>query len=326
MDPIRNETDFDRLFDASRLMAVVDAWVERGLFADLAEGGAKRLEDLEGDERALRITARMLANRGLLVRRGDLWALSSAGEGLYESGVLGEEGAFSIYRKLPQLSEVIAEGGPVVDEEGRPQATTIGVTPEDPERTRSFLHMLHRRCEVSARATAEWIDEVASASAHILDLGGGHGRYGRELVELGHRATLFDLPVCVEVARDLNGEALDYLEGDFFEDDLGGPYDVVLASNIVHGLSERENLRLMRRIADVLAPQGMVVLKDMFLDEFGLWPPTAVHFGLLMLMYTDGGDSYSLERVNQWFEKVGLVPRKPMVFEGYALVSATKQD
>lgn len=326
MITIGSEADLDKLRRTTWLAGVIDSWVEQGLFDEVASRSECRLDDLPGDERALRITARILANAGLLVRRGDQWALSATGARLHEEGALGDERPMRWLRDLSRLDAVLTEGGPVANEAGQRQGSDIGVKRDDPEETRQFLQMLYRRSASSAKQTARWIDDTIDDDCHALDLGGGHGRYGRELVELGHRATLFDFPVSVDVARDLHGEQLQYTEGDFFADDLGGPYDVVLASNIVHGLSQEQNKTLMERLANVLAPGGIVVLKDMFLDEFGLWPDRAAYFGLMMLMYTDRGDSYPLTAAHEWLEKAGLVVREPVIFEGFSLVVGQRSE
>ena len=312
----------DRLYRSARLMAVIDGWATRGVFQKLADGGGQSLSDLPGDERALRITARILANAGLLVRHGEKWALSAAAAQLQSDGAFTSAHGASSFGNLVQMPDILKKGGPVVDESGESRSSTIGVYPDNPDKTGSFLRMLYRRSESSAKETAHWIDDGVDSSSSILDLGGGHGRYGRELVRLGHDATLFDLPLCIDVARDIHGDKLAYRGGDFFTDDLGGPYDVVFASNIVHGLAGEKNHRLIQRAADVLAPGGIVVLKDMFLDEFGLWPPRAVHFGLTMLMHTDEGDSYSLTEANTWFKQAGLTPLEPVIFDGFSLLSA----
>lgn len=317
--PIRTEGDLDDAVTAARLAAVVNAWASRGLFEQLAQSAPRRLDELSGDNRALRVTARILAHAGLLVRRGDEWALSSAGARLCEEGVLGSERDVEYFRQLGRLDELLEEGGPLTDGDGEDDGSKIGAHPDDSERTRRFQQMLYRRSAASARATASWSDRDFDEPAKILDLGGGHGRYGIELVERGHDVTLFDLPVSIEAARLMHGDRLEYIEGDFFEDDLGGPYDAVLASNIVHGLSDDQNCRLVERVADALAPGGRFVVKDMFFDEFETWPSSAVYFGLTMLMYTEGGDTYKLDRVHQWFKRAGLQPRDPVVFESFAL-------
>lgn len=320
MITIGSEADLDGIRRTMWLAGVIDSWAERGLFDELASQTECRLRELPGDERALRITARILANAGLLVRRGEQWALSATGARLHEEGALGDERPMRWLRDLSRLDSVLSDGGPVMDDEGEQKVSDIGVHRGEPEKTRQFLEMLYRRSATSARQTAHWIDDTIDDNSRVLDLGGGHGRYGRELVEAGHQTTLFDFPVSVDVARNLHGEQLDYIEGDFFSDDLGGPYDVVLASNIVHGLSQDQNKTLLKRISKVLNPGGVVVLKDMFLDEFGLWPDRAAYFGLLMLMYTDRGDSYSLKEAHRWLEEAGLIVREPVVFEGFSLV------
>lgn len=324
MNQIRNQSDLDRLFQSVRLMSVIVGWASQGLFEAMMEAESMALQELPGDDRALRVTARILANAGLLVRRGDEWALSPSGANLYDEGLLSDDHSLSVFQDLTQISDLLTDGGPVRDEDGEKQSSRIGVYPDDPERSREFLKVLHRRSESSAKETARWIDKIVGPNSRVLDLGGGHGRYGYELVELGHQATVFDFPLGVEVARELHGDTLECIEGDFLVDDLGGPYDVVLASNIIHGLSEKENQTLVVRIADALAPGGLLVIKDMFLDEFGLWPPGAVYFSMLMLMYTDEGDCYSLDIAQEWFRRAGLDVLDPVVFDGFALVVGQK--
>ena len=326
MKRIRSEGDLDELLASARLAAVVNAWADRGLFDELADGEPRTTAELSGDDRALRVTARMLVHTGLLVRRGDTWALSPEGAQLREDGVLSSLRDFQRFQNLGQLDQILERGGPIVDEDGESASTKIGAEPDDPQRTRHFQEMLYRRSARSARATARWIDRCVDGEARVLDLGGGHGRYGIELAERGHQTTLFDLPVAVDIAREMHGDDIDYIDGDFFEDDLGGLYDVVLASNIIHGLSADQNRRLFTRVADVLAPGGIFVIKDMFLDEFDAWPPSAVYFGLTMLMYTDGGDSYSFNEASQWFEEAGLEVEEPVIFERYSLAIGRRAD
>lgn len=319
MHKIRTEGDLDDTMVFARLAAVVNGWAARGLFDELADDAPKSPDDLPGDDRALRITARILAHAGLLARRADAWTLSPTGARLHDQGVLGSYRQLENFRQLGRLDEILEQGGPIVDDDGEDEATEIGAQPDDADQTREFQQMLYRRSAASARATAAWIDRDLDGPGRILDLGGGHGRYAIELTERGHDATIFDLPVSVGAARSMHGERLEYIEGDFFEDDLGGPYDAVLASNIVHGLSAEDNRRLIDRLSDVLAPGGALVVKDMFLDEFDAWPPAAVYFGLKMLLYTREGDTYSLDEIREWFDAAGLQAREPVVFESFSL-------
>ena len=133
----------------------------------------------------------------------------------------------------------------------------------------------------------------------MLDLGGGHGRYAHELVQRGLRATLYDRPVCVDLARERYGDTLGYRVGDFLGDDLGGPYDAALLSNIVHGLGTEEVAGLFRSLHSSLASGGLLALKDMFLDDLGAWPAPAAFFGLSMQLYTREGRSWTVGEVRE---------------------------
>lgn len=211
-------------------------------------------------------------------------------------------------RDLTRLVDVLRAGGPVRDDHGVSRATVGGVRPDDPEGSRAFLDMLYRGSERMALETFQWTRHLLpDGAAHVLDLGGGHGRYARTFADAGHRATLADLPMVVEIARDRHGEHLEYIEGNFLQKlDLGGPYDLVLLSNIVHGQSAQENAALVARLAEILRPGGVLVLKDMFLDDRERYPARAVFFGLTMLFYTEQGRSYSLSEAAGWFRAAGL--------------------
>ena len=325
MEPIRTAADIDHTFRHIRLAAVVCAWSNHGVFNALADGEARRLEELPGDPRALLVTARILGHAGLLVRRGERWALSPEGLQLQQSGALAQYESFDFFKDLSRVGEVLASGKPLNHEEGKRNPSNIGVNLEEKERSRRFLQMLYRRSEQSARLTARWVHDALGERGRVLDLGGGHGRYARELAELGHEATLFDFPMSIDLAKELHGDALRYIGGDFFEHDLGGGYDAIIASNIVHGLSPDRNITLLKRAAEALAPGGIVVLKDMFFDRLGMWPPSAAFFGLTMLMYTEAGDTYGLDEVDRWLVEAGLQPQEPVVYEGFSLAIGRKR-
>ena len=76
-------------------------------------------------------------------------------------------------------------------------------------------------------------------------------------------------------------------------DDLGGPYDLIMLSNIVHGLGPDEMESLFPRLRSALTPGGVVAIKDMFLDHTMARPESAAMFGLTMLLYTSAGRSHT---------------------------------
>ena len=232
------------------------------------------------------------------------WSLSPTGRTLQEDGSLSFPRSSGI-PELGCLPELIAEGGPLSDKSGKSLNTAIGVRNDDPKGAHGFMDMLHRRSAAAAAETARLLAERLP-DGHVLDLGGGHGRYAFEMLEAGLRATLFDQPVCIEYATERYGDRFPVIAGDFHQDDLGGPYDAVLGSNIVHGLGEAEIRALQARLRSVIRPGGMLVWKDMFLDDTGIGPSDAALFGLSMLIFTQNGRSYSVAEMGDWLFDAGF--------------------
>lgn len=322
---VKTESDLDLLVRHSKLLAVASAWHALGLWDELAgRDGPVELADLPGDARALAITAPILGNAGLLDGNGTTWALSAAAREMHARGELPTARNLVMFEDLARMPDVLRGGGPVRDAAGRPKLTSGGVEPHDRDATRAFLAMLHRRSAASAEDVARWLSPRLSAGAHVLDVGGGHGRYSEVLVKRGFRATLFDMPLVVELARERHGATIEYREGDFLRDGFGGPYDAALLSNIVHGESADDNADLTARLFEALAPGGTVVFKDMFIDEQGCGPDHAVAFGATMLYYTAKGRSYTVREVAAWCRAAGFEEPEWVSVDGFSLVFARK--
>lgn len=303
---IKTERDLDELWRGAQAHAVIAAWTAAGALAALSDGKPRRLEDLPGNPRALARTAAILAHVGLLVGDGETWALSRTGQELLRAGVLHVSSADAAFGDLSRLDAVLREGGPSRGADGKSRVTEGGVREHDPANTRAFLDMLYRRSAESSEEVARWLGPRLAPGARVLDVGGGHGRYAQALRERGLAVTLFDRPVCVDLARERHGEALTYQSGDFLRDALGGPYQAALLSNIVHGLGPEECAGLFRRVREALAPGGLVVVKDMLLGEHGAHPVEAAFFDLTMLMYTREGRSYRVTELRELLGAAGF--------------------
>ena len=323
---IHTERDIDDLRRGTAAYAVLLAWAGGGLLKKLADEGPMTAADLPGDVRAIEITAPILGNMGILCRQGDAWALTPTAKGLVDAGSFNIGGPEDNLGPLSRLAPVLAEGGPVRTADGKPMVTEGGVREDDPDRASAFMAMLYRRSEVDVGVVASVLGSRVQKGARFLDLGGGHGRYAQALVEQGMKATLFDRKVCVAIASERYGDTLSYMEGDFQKDPLGGPYDLVLMSNIVHSLGPGENLDLLRKTRGSLAPGGMVAIKDMFLDGFTCHPESAAVFGLTMLMYTREGQSYTFDAMARICRDAGLEPMDHVFLpdRGYSLMMARR--
>lgn len=324
MRRIRTEDDLLDMSRQASALAIIAGWAKLGLFDALADGKARKLDELPANPRSLRITAPILMHVGILVGDGERFALSHNARKLHEAGALGAFRALDTFDDLSRIDEVLSRGGPARDRDGESKATDGGVHEEDVPRARAFMKMLYRRSEASAKETAAWSQRYLPRGGHILDVGGGHGRYGRELVEIGYQATIIDKQVCIDLARELHGERLSYIARDFMKEDIGGPYDGALLSNIVHGLSESENRALVQKLAKALKPGGFIVFKDMFIDDLGAHPENAVLFGLTMLLYTEGGESFTVGDVDDWCKDAGLLEVESVTLDDFTLLFAKK--
>ena len=305
---------------AAKALAVVSAWNELGLFQRMHREPIP-LAALELEPRALATTLPVLLHVGLVVSDGQSLSLTSQGKKLLEEHALPSGRNLEWLRDLGKMAEVLRIGGPVRDEQGRSKGTTGGTRADDPEQTEKFLDMLYRSSEAAARAVYDCLSRDLPRGGRVLDLGGGHGRYGRAFADAGFSVTLFDLPHVIRISRKRHGDALEYVEGDFHQaESFGGPYDLVLLSNIVHSEPPAANATLIARLTASLRPQGRVAVKDMFLDELGRDPENAVFFGVTMLLYTEAGRSPSHREASEWFVGAGLGTPRTILLENQALL------
>jgi len=296
---ILEESDLDTLRRQTLVYAALCSWSSAGVFEALADGRVGFPEALGLSARGLEVTGQVLRSLGLVEPVDGGWKLSERGLQLQQKRMLELSAPDQFFGSLAQLDEVMASGEPA-------RRTDIGVVDSDPSRTRAFLEMLYRRSGESVLETANLLSPLLPTAAKVLDLGGGHGRYGEALRErCGASVTLLDLPVSIDVARDRYGSEQEYIEGDFMECDLGRDYDAVLASNIVHGLGPDQLRVLLPRLAGSLAPGGLLVLKDMFVGG-GCRPGIAESFGMQMLLATADGRSYSMEQITQLAAESGF--------------------
>jgi hypothetical protein len=157
---------------------------------------------------------------------------------------------------------------------------------------------------------------LPETARRLIDVGGGHGRYAAAFCHARRdlSAVIFDLPTALRSAEDLLAEPdldgrIRLQPGDFLADDLGTDFDVALLINIIHGLTEDENRRLIGRVAAALNPGGTIVIVEQFA---GRAPGPAVHAiqRLLDLNYhlALGGRTYQFSEASSWLTDSGFNP------------------
>ncbi|WP_280669326.1 MULTISPECIES: class I SAM-dependent methyltransferase [unclassified Kitasatospora] len=101
------------------------------------------------------------------------------------------------------------------------------------------------------------------APSRIADIGAGTGRDAAALAELGHRVTAVEpTPELRAIGRRLHaGSAIDWVDDVLPAlDRLAGAFDLVLLTAVWMHLDRSERLDAMRRIRELLADGGRVVI------------------------------------------------------------------
>jgi predicted O-methyltransferase YrrM len=181
----------------------------------------------------------------------------------------------------------------------------------DPDIGSNVLAVLHRIGQQSGPDLARRLQ--LSGPVRFLDLGGGAGTnaiaFCQTYPEL--TATVFDLPATLQLTERTVKEAglesrITLRPGDFNKDGLGGPYDVILMSDILHYQDLSTNALLVKRVWDHLAPGGRLVIKDRFLNETGTGPAWTTAFAVHILVNTERGGCYKTADAVQWMGEAGF--------------------
>lgn len=182
----------------------------------------------------------------------------------------------------------------------------------DPELGSNVLAVLHRIGQQSGPEFAKRLQ--LNGPIRLLDLGGGAGTNAIAFCQVYPELTaaVFDLPATLRLTektiKDAGLESRIALRaGDFNKDGLGGPYDVVLMSDILHYQTFETNQALVKKVYDHLAPGGRLIIKDRFLDEAGTGPAWTTAFAVHILVNTQQGSCYKTAEAMQWMTKAGFV-------------------
>ena len=181
----------------------------------------------------------------------------------------------------------------------------------DPDLGSNVLAVLHRIGQQSGPDLARRLQ--LSGPVRFLDLGGGAGTIAIAFCQTYPEltATVFDLPATLQLTERTVKEAglesrITLRPGDFNKDGLGGLYDVVLMSDILHYQDLSTNALLVKRVWDHLAPGGRLVIKDRFLNETGTGPAWTTAFAVHILVNTERGGCYKTADAVQWMGDAGF--------------------
>ncbi len=293
------------------------AWESRIILSAVELGVADALSDAE-------LTASEVADRlGTNVRATDLLLNAMVALGLAEKhderfanstlasehlvkGSRNYRGAglrhhANIWKSWSGLTEVVRSGKPSASELARPD-----------DEYHDFVRAMYDFSWERTHLLAEAVD--LSGVESMLDLGGGPGSYAIAFCARNPkmRAIVFDKQPALEVANEIvkkHGaeQRVSLKAGDFFTDDLGAGYDLVLISQIIHSYGEKENRLILEKAWGSLVDNGLLILQDFLLAEERTSPTNAAVFAINMLVNTEGGRTYTWREVESWLKETGFI-------------------
>ena len=183
---------------------------------------------------------------------------------------------------------------------------------EKDEWVQAFIGAMHYRGVQQGKILASMIN--FSNVKKMLDVGGGSAAFSMEIVKRNHAitATVLDLPHVIPLTKKYVIEAdlsdkFHFIEGNYLTQDFEGSYDLILLSAIVHINSYDQNKLLIKKCADALNKNGMIIINDYVMSEDRTKPYQGAAFAINMLVGTVNGDTYTEKEMREWFEVAGLI-------------------
>lgn len=204
---------------------------------------------------------------------------------------------------LTKLDEAVLHSRPTIE----PSVHLGG----DRESTRSFALSMHNYASLRGKELANYLSTVGCKT--VLDLGCGPGTYA---FYLGMRNPDLDLyladhPIVLETAREVEARyslknRIHYVPLDAMKEDIPGSYDMVLVSNMLHGLGENASRTLIKSLYNSINHGGSLVIQAQYLRDDrlgGRWP---IFLDLIQLCVTEEGRNHSPGETRRWLEDAGF--------------------
>jgi len=293
-----------------RAACVLTAAAELDLFAALADGpmsaeqvAARRELDLRGTT----ILLDALATLGLLRKRNQRYALTA---GVRECLTFGSEASglamlqhqANCLRRWSHLATVVKTGRPAPRQAGiRGEAADLA----------AFIGAMHDLARPIARELVGSLQPLKFN--RLLDLGGASGTWTIAFLLANPDATavLFDRPEVLPAARERLAEAgladrVELVGGDFLADPLPPGADLAWVSAIVHQNSRAQNRRLFAALHAALNPGGLILIRDVVMQEDRLSPAEGALFAVHMLVATEGGGTFTFAELSEDLQSAGF--------------------
>ena len=284
--------------------------VKLDVFSQLAEKPlhvSELANSLQAHDRTLGLLLNALVAMRLLTKEGDRYANTAVASKHLVKGGAHYVGHLLVlhdaeWSNWGKLEEAVRTGH---------SSVTQHVFETNPELGGQVLSVLDRIGQQSGPGFAKRLKLEGART--LLDLGGGAGTnaiaFCQTYPEL--KATVFDLPQTLTLTECTVREAglsdrIALLPGNFNTDGLGGPYDVVLMSDILHYQPAEANAAIVQKVFSHLTTNGRLIIKDRFLDETRTGPAWVTAFAVHILVNTERGDCYTTAEAMEWMTRAGF--------------------
>lgn len=305
------------MFTGYQTTAIVRAGVELKVFEALADGAtspAAVAADIGAPQRTTGHLLEALSTLGLVKKVGEGYCLADgAAKHLLRTSpaylgdlarVFVSDYFWEAYRRLP---EAIRAGGTTLEDNAE--------TPNHPlweDFAAYSTAMAAPPSETVADMLAKWASE--RRPLNVLEVACGAGLFGLAMArrQPHARVTLLDWPAVLEHARRNVEEAgvlerVELLPGDMFQVGLGGPYDLVILSQVFHHFSQQRSAELIQRLRAAMVAGGRIVIHEFALsDQSDKDDPFLRLFSLWMVAWTREGETYSTSQFQTLLADAGF--------------------
>jgi len=307
-----------QMMSAYKETSLLKTGIKLGLFDSLASAGSLDVETaskaIDADPRGTRILLNALAALHILDTDGERYWLAPGADELLvrdRDGFVGDMvhvfASDYEWDALKHFDDAVREGGTVMDQHAE--------TPEYKywEDFANYAPLVAKpTAEVLVESLRPWAGERAELD--VLDVACGHGVYGYTVAQRYEQARVWSLDW--KNVLDIAGrhaermgvrDRTNFITGDMFEAPFGGPYDLVLITNVLHHFSDERALELLSRATSALKPDGVVgVVGFTTSDTLPTVDPQPHLFSVLMLAWTADGEVHSEESYRRMYEAAGL--------------------
>jgi ubiquinone/menaquinone biosynthesis C-methylase UbiE len=303
-----------QMLHGAQSTAVLCAAIELGAFAALGDGpldSGALAERIKCPARSTRILLNALAVLGMVEKKGSTYKLAPLaeqhlvpGRPAYFGDMAGIIGSDVMWTGLSRFADAVRHDGSILERHAE--------TPKHP-----FWETFARASRPIALAGSAALEELvlefvrSRKGPRMLDVASGSGIYSYSMVK-NHpnlEATLLDWPNVLAESKSwadklgADPKRVRYLEGDLFSTEFGGPYDLVLMSNIFHHFDRPTCLALARKAAGAVQPGGKLVVQEFLTDDDDR---SGVMFSVTMLAWTRKGEAYGAADYTKWFAEAGF--------------------